>query len=124
MCSRNLWRSPTAEELFTGSQFYEARSAGTEPSARRRVNEALLRWADHIFVMEKRHREKLWQQFPEVLRGRKIVVLDIPDEYSYGDPELAQLLRLSLLPYLRLEPEAGSSSLEPTARSSSLEPTE
>ncbi|MDX2007621.1 MAG: hypothetical protein SFU83_20465 [Meiothermus sp.] len=113
VCSRNLWRSPTAADLFVGSQSYEARSAGTEPSARRRVNEALLRWADLIFVMEKRHCERLWQRFPEALHGKRVGVLDIPDQYSYGDPELVQLLRLSLLPYLRLEPASGSSSLEP-----------
>mgnify|MGYP006387991077 CR=1 FL=1 len=65
ICSRNLWRSPTAEDMFVGRQRYEARSAGTEPSARRRVNAALLLWANQIFVMEKRHREKLQQQFPE-----------------------------------------------------------
>lgn len=102
VCSRNQWRSPTAEDLFLGSQAYQARSAGTEPSARRRVNGDLLLWADRIFVMEKRHKEKLLLQFPDALQYKPILVLDVPDEYEYGDPELVQLLRLSLLPHIDL----------------------
>ena len=37
ICSRNQWRSPTAEDLFRDHAEYEARSAGTSDSARVRV---------------------------------------------------------------------------------------
>jgi len=43
ICSRNQWRSPTAEDLFRGNADYEARSVGTSDSARTRVG--LRRWS-------------------------------------------------------------------------------
>ncbi|MEM9864115.1 MAG: protein tyrosine phosphatase [Myxococcota bacterium] len=95
VCSRNQWRSPTAELLFRSNGRAEARSAGTSPKARRRVSAALLAWADRVYVMEKRHRTLLEQRF-----GRDglppVTVLDIPDEWEAGDPELVALLRASL----------------------------
>ncbi len=102
ICSRNQWRSPTAEALFRGSEDYQARSAGTQPSARVRVSASLLEWADWIFVMEKQHKEKLRQQFPELAYNKQIIVLDIPDEYGFMDEELVKMLRWSLMPYLQL----------------------
>ena len=85
ICSRNQWRSPTAERVF--ARAYETRSAGTSPNARRRVDERLLRWADVIFVMEKKHRRMLERRFG---RGacRQVVVLDIEDAYHFMDEEL------------------------------------
>jgi len=52
ICSRNRWRSPTAEALFDGVDGWEARSAGTEAGARVKVTAGHLGWADVIFVME------------------------------------------------------------------------
>ena len=37
VCSRNRWRSPTAEKVFHGVNGIHARSAGTEPRARIKV---------------------------------------------------------------------------------------
>ncbi|MEB0262567.1 MULTISPECIES: hypothetical protein [unclassified Mucilaginibacter] len=34
ICSKNQWRSPTAELLFKGHQLHNARSAGTRDKAR------------------------------------------------------------------------------------------
>ncbi len=98
ICSRNQWRSPTAEAIFKNSQNHHARSAGTEPSARIRVTEKLLSWADVVFVMEKKHRERLQEKFPSM--GKTIIVLDIPDEYQYMDPELVEMIKHSVEPYL------------------------
>jgi predicted protein tyrosine phosphatase len=55
VCSRNQWRSPTAEALFKDSDLYVAKSAGTSDSARIKITPGLINWADCIFVMEKRH---------------------------------------------------------------------
>ena len=100
VCSRNRWRSPTAEALFHGNPAYEARSAGTSEAARVRVNEGHIRWADRIFVMEKRHRQLLEQRFGHDLREKNVTVLDIPDEYQAMDPELVELLRDRLSSHL------------------------
>lgn len=96
VCSRNQWRSPTAEAMFKRCEGYEARSAGTSSSARTRVNEGHIDWADEIFVMEKRHRDVLRQQFSAALAGKPVCVLDIPDEFQFMDPDLIDLLRQQL----------------------------
>ncbi|GAB2940342.1 hypothetical protein GCM10027048_00800 [Hymenobacter coalescens] len=59
ICSQNRWRSLTAERLFDHHPHYEARSAGTEPGARVRVTAGHLGWAEVVFVMEKRHADRL-----------------------------------------------------------------
>ncbi len=43
--------------------------------------------------MEKSHKHKIFQKFKEVLRNKKIGVLDIPDNYDYMQPELVVLLK-------------------------------
>jgi predicted protein tyrosine phosphatase len=92
ICSRNLWRSPTAEALFRSSREYDARSAGTSPSARTSLGEAHMRWADRIFVMEKRHREITRERFGKAFIGKTFEVLDIPDDYAFMDPDLIEIL--------------------------------
>ena len=93
VCSRNQWRSPTAEKVFRQYPGWEVRSAGTAAGARRKVTQELLTWADLIFVMERKHQQRLRQEFNTVGHNRKIVVLAIPDKYRYMDPELIQLLK-------------------------------
>jgi predicted protein tyrosine phosphatase len=51
--------------------------------------------------MENKHRQRLQQQFAAHLRGKKIIVLGIPDLYQYRDPELVELLKAGIHPYLR-----------------------
>lgn len=67
ICSRNQWRSRTAEEVFKNRPGVDVRSAGTSPQARIRVNEGHVLWADWVFVMEKRHAEILRDRFPDAL---------------------------------------------------------
>lgn len=102
VCSRNKWRSRTAEDLFKDSNFHNVRSAGTAPVARIKVSEKLVSWAEVIFVMEKRHREQLKSRFPLVLNEKEIIVLNIPDEYGYMDDELVELLKASVSMYLEI----------------------
>ncbi len=71
---------------------HEARSAGTSPQSRVRVNERMLLWADVVFVMESRHREQLRERFGATMREVEVVVLDVPDQWEADDPELVELL--------------------------------
>jgi len=64
------------------------------------VTEKLIYWADLIFVMEKKHKERLMEKFGSQARGKRIITLDIPDEYRYMDPALVEILETSVLPYL------------------------
>jgi len=100
LCSRNRWRSLTAEKVFDDLDGISARSAGTEPNARIRVTAGHLSWAELIFVMEKKHLRRLQDKFPEAIADKKIICLHIPDEYEFMQPELVDLLQASVTPYL------------------------
>jgi predicted protein tyrosine phosphatase len=96
ICSRNQWRSPTAEKIYARDDRVNVRSAGTSPKARKTVNAKDLLWAETIFVMEYKHKDRLKAQFNRVLQHKKIIVLDIPDEYQYMDEVLVELLKESV----------------------------
>src|SRR4051812_49348213 len=100
ICSRNQWRSRTAESIFQSNQDHNFRSAGTANNARIRVTEKLINWADLIFVMEKRHKQMLHEKFDRIINDKKIVILGIDDNYKYMDLELIETLRVSVTPYL------------------------
>lgn len=100
VCSRNQWRSPTAETLYKEHQNHAVKSAGTEPSARIKLTSKLIEWADLIFVMEKRHKQRMTDKFSEAVKEKQIIVLDITDEYGYMDEELVESLKASVSPHL------------------------
>lgn len=102
VCSRNRRRSPTAAKLFEGSPRYRARSAGTSSEARIAVTEGHIGWADMIFCMDKRHLAQLRAKFPGAMEGKRVVCLGIPDEFAYMDPDLIDLLRDTLAPYVEV----------------------
>lgn len=93
LCSRNQWRSPTAEATYQNDPRVEVRSAGLSASSRRRANEKLLRWADLVVVMEREHKQRLEDQFTTIVDDLHIEVLDIPDDYPFMSPELVELIR-------------------------------
>lgn len=100
LCSRNHWRSPTAEAVYRDDSRVEARSAGVSVSARRRVTEKLLCWADLVLVMESAHKRRLREDFPEVFHELRIEALDIPDEYEFMNPDLIALIQERVEPFL------------------------
>jgi predicted protein tyrosine phosphatase len=94
ICSRNKWRSLTAEKIFHGMNGYQVRSAGTEQNARIKVTSGHIGWSDLIFVMEKKHKRRLQEKFGHMLNGaKKVICLDIPDEYTFMDEELIETLK-------------------------------
>jgi predicted protein tyrosine phosphatase len=92
ICSRNKWRSLTAERIFHDLNGHDVRSAGTEEGARIRVTEGHIGWADLIFVMEKKHVRRLKDKFGPMLADKTIHCLNIPDDYRYMDQELIDIL--------------------------------
>ena len=93
VCSRNKRRSRTAETIFKSESAWDVRSVGTEESARIKVTAGHLGWADVVVVMEKRHKERLRQKYPEELAAKLCVCLFIADDYEFMDPALMELLR-------------------------------
>ncbi len=102
ICSQNRMRSPTAEHLLQGAAGYAVKSAGVDLSARTRVHNELIAWADIIFVMEMWQRLILEKDFPKAIRGKRLICLDIPDEYQYMEPELVHLLKKALAQHIEL----------------------
>lgn len=92
ICSQNRLRSPTAEQIFSAYPGVECTSAGLNHDAENPVTPELLAWADLIFVMEKAHRNRLASRFKPYLSNKRVVCLDIPDEYEFMDPVLVRLL--------------------------------
>ena len=107
VCSRNRIRSLSAEKLMKGIPGYQARSAGTKPSARILINKGHLGWADLIFVMEKRHLSLLRQKFSKALEGKEVVTLHIPDDFDFMQPELLEELRSKLSAHLVFPADRG-----------------
>jgi len=102
VCSRNRWRSLTAEKIFNGRNNHEVRSAGTEENERIKITAGHTGWSDVIFVMEKKHQIRIQQKFREELKGKKVIRLDIPDEYEYMDEELIDLLESRIMEYIEI----------------------
>lgn len=94
VCSKNQWRSPTAEAIYRNRNDVNVRSAGTSAAARRTVNAGDIRWAEHILVMEHEHKDRLKEKFAVELGRKKIHVLDIPDDFQFMDPDLVALIEL------------------------------
>ena len=92
VCSRNQWRSPTAEAVFKNHSAINVRSGGTSSKARRTVTHTDIQWADQIVVMETKHRNRLKANFTRLLEYKPLHVLGIPDEYQFMDPELVETL--------------------------------
>lgn len=100
VCSQNRLRSPTAETVFKGHEHLEAASAGLNKDAEVVVSPELIEWSDIIFVMERSHRNKLSKKYKPFLKGKRVVCLDIPDEYEYMDPVLVRLIKSKVYRYI------------------------
>jgi predicted protein tyrosine phosphatase len=84
--------------LFKYYPIHQARSAGTSDKARIKVSQKMIDWADVIFVMERKHLDILKQRFD--FQNQTLIILDIEDNYQFGDIELISILKTSLTGYL------------------------
>lgn len=100
VCSENRLRSPTAEVVFSEYEGVEAIGAGTNNDAVTPVSGDLIEWADIILVMEAMHRDKISAKYKMLLKGKQMVVLDIPDNYKRMQPGLIRLLEKKVSKYV------------------------
>jgi len=101
ICSENRLRSPTAEAVFSTYEGIQAIGAGTNKDAETPVSGDLIEWADIILVMEKSHRNKVSKKYKELLKDKRLIVLDIPDNYDCMQPELIQILKAKVAKVVR-----------------------
>lgn len=96
VCSAGLLRSPSAAVVLSSPPFnFNTRAAGADSEfALIPVDEVLLKWADEIVCMEIGHCVKVFNVLKPLGIDRKVVVLDIPDTFSYRDEELMKLIAL------------------------------
>lgn len=106
ICSQNRLRSPTAEQVFSRRDDIEVASAGTNHDAENPLSDELIEWADFVFVMERSHRNKVQKRHRRVLKDKRLIVLDIPDDYEFMDPALVSLLEKRMARYLPTRPSA------------------
>ncbi|MBM3199656.1 protein tyrosine phosphatase [Candidatus Woesearchaeota archaeon] len=96
VCTGNLDRIPTAEELFKDK--HETKSCGISLSAPVRLTKKLINWADKIFCMEELHKEVVLDMCPKA--KDKAIVLGITDCYFRNDPKLKEELKEKVKKYL------------------------
>lgn len=101
VCSQNKLRSPTAEAVFCDYDDWEVRSAGLNNDAEIPLGLEDIQWAEYIFVMEKIHKKKVQQQFGTVLKDKKLICLDIPDNFQYMDEKLIKILKNTVPKYVK-----------------------
>jgi predicted protein tyrosine phosphatase len=108
LCRHNRMRSPTAERMFSKRPDLDVRSAGTGPDALTRVNARMLEWADLIFIMDDRQRRSRRRRFAGHPALQHLVCLDIPDDFTFMQPELVDLLTIRATPHLPRSAPAGA----------------
>ncbi len=89
VCNQGLHRSRTAEMLFKDR--FETRSKGLF-NDERLLLKSDLEWADIIVVMEDTQRKIISERFPQDYLQKRIICFDIPDYYSFLQPELVELI--------------------------------
>lgn len=94
ICSQNKLRSPTAAQIFADWPGVETDSAGLNNDAVTPLSPEQIEWADILLVMEKPHLNRLRAKFRNHLGAKRIVCLDIPDEFEFMQPELVRLLEV------------------------------
>lgn len=95
-----------SQQVFSCRSDLEVASAGTNRDAENPLTTELVAWADMMFVMEKAHRSKLQRRFRAALSGKRVICLDIPDEYAFMQPELVRLLEARVSRHLPAIPGA------------------
>jgi predicted protein tyrosine phosphatase len=89
ICNQNRHRSKTAQELFKDR--FITKSAGLYNE--KPLTATQLAWADIVVVMEDEQRSEIARRFPKLYLKKHIISWNIPDRFSYNQPELVALLK-------------------------------
>lgn len=103
VCSAGLLRSPTLAWVLSQEPFnFNTRAAGASADfALVPLDPVLVSWADEIIVMDESQAEavrKMQADLDEMSRGfdefsrTPVTVFDVPDNFSFRDPQLVSIL--------------------------------
>lgn len=94
VCSAGLLRSATLQNFLIREYGYNVRNCGTDESyALIPMSEALAEWADEIVFVNKSNFERVKAELKELNLLDRCYVLDIPDIYSFNQPELVEICK-------------------------------
>ncbi|HLC80765.1 MAG TPA: phosphotyrosine protein phosphatase [Candidatus Nanoarchaeia archaeon] len=98
ICNQNQNHSKLAEEIF--KEKFSTKSAGL--FNQKPLTEKELDWAEVVFVMEDFQRSEIAKRFPKLYMQKRILSLDVPDEYNYKDTSLAKILKSRMRKFSKL----------------------
>lgn len=101
VCSEARALSPTAAQIFAEWPGLRTDFGGVARDADDVVSAEQIRWSDVIMVMERRHQTRLAEKFGSLLTGKKVLVLDIRDRYTFMEAGLIDELNEKAGPRLR-----------------------
>ena len=94
VCSAGLLRSATLQNYLIREYGYNVRNCGvTESYALIPISEALIEWTDEIVFVDKQSYNEVLPELTEFGVLYKCKVLNIPDIYSFNQPELIELIK-------------------------------
>lgn len=95
VCSAGLLRSPTAANVLHRELGYNTRACGSSTDhALVPLDNVLCEWANEIVCMNQENAKEIDDKYAD-----KVVILDIPDDYSYMDEDLQKLILEKYLAY-------------------------
>jgi predicted protein tyrosine phosphatase len=92
ICGKARMRSPTAAAIAARWAGVATDFAGLSNDADEPIGPEQLDWADVICVMDARQAKRVASLFPTQLRGKRIVVLNVPDTYGFMEDALVARL--------------------------------
>ena len=93
VCPANVDRSPTAEFIYSDRCDLEVKSAGVSDYAMTPISLELIKWAEIILCMEKKHKQNIEKIFSAIVKNKVIDFLDVPDIYNYMNIDLVNIIR-------------------------------
>lgn len=94
VCSAGLLRSATLQNFLIKEYDYNVRNCGTvESYALIPISEVLITWADEIVFVDNETFKMVRSDIEELNMLDKCYVLNIPDIYSFNDPELIKICK-------------------------------
>lgn len=93
LCTVGVLRSPTLANVLHEDYGFNVRSCGVDLDwALIPVSEALVCWAERLVFVDRQTYLDFMKLSPK-LEDREVQVLNIPDDYEYGTPELKKIIR-------------------------------
>lgn len=91
VCSAGLLRSPTAANILHKEYGFNTRACGVAKDfALIPLSQALIEWADEIVFMCEENYTDMDEEETKAVDEKVVTVLNIPDDYNWGDKELEQ----------------------------------